>query len=273
MASPAKGLSDEEAARMMAALREGRTRRNLGVKPARLEAYFEAHPEYACEALPLVEANAKAAQLRKGATKRALTHCKYGHPLSGDNLYLAPGRKERKCWACIKRRDRAPQPPSAEQVQQATAALKAGKTINEICWGKVDGQKVGKAILTFRKLRLYRQLNPDFERFVVAAMADHNSKGQRRRFDQEKARAKIANEKPRRPKTWVRGKMSDDKASRILPGLRAGLTLRQLGVTPRRFNDYCDAHPDYAREARPLQAVNADRKMTPIGVMVTPLAR
>ncbi len=62
-------LSDEKAARMMVALREGRTRRTFRVTPARL-AYFKAHPEYALEALPLMEANAKAAFLKKGSTSQ-----------------------------------------------------------------------------------------------------------------------------------------------------------------------------------------------------------
>jgi hypothetical protein len=52
-----KGLSDEKAARMMVALREGRTLRTFGVKSPRLEAYFNAHPEFVQEALPLIEEN------------------------------------------------------------------------------------------------------------------------------------------------------------------------------------------------------------------------
>jgi hypothetical protein len=51
-----------------------------------------------------------------------------------------------------------------------------------------------------------------------------------------------------KPKTWVHHKMSDDKALRILPGLPAGLTLHQVHEVPRRFQVYCDAHPEYARE-------------------------
>ena len=61
-----------------------------------------------------------------------------------------------------------------------------------------------------------------------------------------------------KPKSWVHHKMSDDKALRILPGLRAGLTLHQVHEVPRRFQVYCDAHPEYAREARPLVAANAE---------------
>jgi hypothetical protein len=57
MATTPKGLSDEKAARMMVALREGRTLRTFGVTAPRLQAYFETHVEYAREALPLIEAS------------------------------------------------------------------------------------------------------------------------------------------------------------------------------------------------------------------------
>lgn len=30
------------------------------------------------------------------------THCKRGHPLSGDNLYVAPGLQNRKCRICVR---------------------------------------------------------------------------------------------------------------------------------------------------------------------------
>src|SRR5713226_5512657 len=171
------GLSDEKAARIMAGLREGRTLRPFAVKASRFDAYCETHPDYAREAKALLPENLKASNARKGAARRALTHCKYGHPLSGNNLYLAPGRKERKCWTCINRRDRSPRPPNQEQIRQVTAALNAGKTISQICWGKVGEQKVGGQILPFRNLKRYRELNPDFNKFVVSATANSKSKG------------------------------------------------------------------------------------------------
>lgn len=34
------------------------------------------------------------------------THCDYGHPLSGDNLYIYAKRNERLCMECIRRRRR-----------------------------------------------------------------------------------------------------------------------------------------------------------------------
>jgi hypothetical protein len=88
MPATPKGLSDDKAARMMVALREGRTLRRFGVKLPRLEAYFAAHPEYAWEARPLITANATAARLRKGDTLRTTTHCRAGlHLMTGDNVF------------------------------------------------------------------------------------------------------------------------------------------------------------------------------------------
>ena len=97
-----KGLSDEKAARMLVALREGQTLRKFGVKAPRLATYFDCHPEYAREALPLIETNAKAARLRKGARLGSRTHCRYGHPFSGENLFTSP-EVWRRCRICINR--------------------------------------------------------------------------------------------------------------------------------------------------------------------------
>jgi hypothetical protein len=205
IAKRTKAMIDTKAQLVLIALRKGRTlnsicggRLNGRQAPGEkitdhclFQNYCADHPEYSREANALLAENTKLAAARKGAPRRSLTHCKHGHPLSGDNLYLPPGRWQRQCWTCIKRRDKAPPPPTQEQIRQVTAALNRGKTIGEICWGKVSGQKVGKAILTFRKLKLHRDLNPDFDRFVVSAMADHNSKGQLRRFNPNRARAEI----------------------------------------------------------------------------------
>jgi hypothetical protein len=54
-ASTPPGLSDENAARMMIALREGRTLRTFGVRAPRLDTYFKTHPEFVQEALPLTQ--------------------------------------------------------------------------------------------------------------------------------------------------------------------------------------------------------------------------
>jgi hypothetical protein len=91
----------------------------------------------------------------------------------------------------MKLRYKSPVPATAEQIQQVTAALNAGKTINQICWGKRDGRKIETPILSVRKLKLHRQLNPAFERFVQSATYDNNGRGQRRRYQPERARIQI----------------------------------------------------------------------------------
>jgi hypothetical protein len=182
-----KGLSDEKAARIMTALRAGETPRKFAVKAWRLEAYLQAHPEYAAEARPLIETNAVAAQLRKGAKKRALPSCKYGHPLSGANLYLR-SNSTRRCLTCQHRRERHGKPANDIQIKHVTAALNAGKTITEICWGRVPGKPTLKRLVGFRNLRAYRELNPKFDDFVLSATVRSNSKAQQRRHDPGRAR-------------------------------------------------------------------------------------
>lgn len=187
MPNTPKGLSDEKAARMMTALRAGETPRKFAVKPWRFEAYLQAHPEYAVEAKPLIETNAAAAQLRKCAKKRALTHCKHGHPLSGANLYLR-SNGTRRCLTCQHRRERHGKPANEIQIKHVTAALNAGKTITEICWGRIPGKPPVNRLVGFRNLRAYRELNPKFDEFVLAATARSNSRAQQRRHDPERAR-------------------------------------------------------------------------------------
>jgi hypothetical protein len=130
----------------------------------------------------------------RGFHNRIKTHCPRGHPLSGDNLYTSSsGRQCRICRRLQSREQyrKTSRPPSMEQIHRVTAALNAGETISKICGTSRGSQKAGPRIILPQKLRVYRQLNPDFDRFVVSAMADHRSKGQLRRFNREKARVQI----------------------------------------------------------------------------------
>ncbi len=78
MPSTPKGLSDEKAAGVLVAFREGRTLRQFAMRAGRFDAYCKAHPEYAREALPLLEETetgllvtirgSKADQERQGVT-------------------------------------------------------------------------------------------------------------------------------------------------------------------------------------------------------------
>ena len=175
------GLSNEKAARMLAALREGRTLRKFSItgNSPRFLAYCEAHPEYSREALPLIEANAKAAQFRKGSVLRGRTHCKFGHPLSGDNLFLH-SKGWRCCRICDAKSHELNRRMSDQQARRVVDALNAGKTISNICKGGTDDY-----ILNHRALLLFRQKHPKFDRFVIqlstANAKDHHAEASARR--------------------------------------------------------------------------------------------
>jgi hypothetical protein len=164
------GMSPAMAGECMARLKAGSTVRKLSlglrqvgpglVTVGRFKKHCELHPEWAAEAWRISKANTKAA---RSAGFRALTHCKHGHPLSGDNLYLyvSHGRHERKCLRCNKRLAEFGRRMSEEQARRVVEALKGGKTIAEIT-------KTGPSyVLNNRALLLFRQKHPKFDRFVV----------------------------------------------------------------------------------------------------------
>src|SRR6266404_632367 len=118
------GIPPEMAIEFMAKLNAGSTVPKLTVggkfgpsivSYERFKKHCELNPIWAAEARRVSNANGRSL---KGARVRSLTHCKHGHHLSGDNLYIAPGRNERKCLTCVKRRYDAPVPATPEQIQQ-----------------------------------------------------------------------------------------------------------------------------------------------------------
>jgi hypothetical protein len=171
-----KGLSDEKAARMVVALREGRTLRTFGVRTPRLDAYFKAHPEYAQEATPLIEANAKAAQQRKGVN-RNLTHCKYGHSLADAYVSRQQGgyvkRDCRTCWAIRQKRPGVMRPEVAKQVE---ALLRKGMPISTFTKAGTKTYLVQHK--TFTRFRLE---NPHVDQLFMTNVKVANSRGQRLR--------------------------------------------------------------------------------------------
>jgi hypothetical protein len=179
------GLSDEKAARLMVGLRSGATLRKFGVKPLKLEAYFQAHPEYAREARPLIKANAEVARLRKGAHMRELTHCKHGHSLADAyvvhqrNGYIK--RNCRTCWAmCV---DRAViNPDIAKKVE---ALLRKGTPINSFTKAGSKSYLVRHA--TFTRFRLE---NPQINELFLQNRTSANSRGQALRHLRAKNAAK-----------------------------------------------------------------------------------
>jgi hypothetical protein len=130
-------------------------------------------------------------------------------------------------------RERHGKPANEIQIKHVTAALNAGKTITEICWGRIPGKPTVKRLVGFRNLRAYRELNSKFDGFVLSATARSNSKAQQRRYDPGRASIatrrdetndfyKILGMVPTRLPSHVR----DDIAQSIVLALLEGLLQR-----------------------------------------------
>lgn len=198
MPNTPKGLSDEKAARIMVGLREGYTTRKFWVGTARLEAYLVAHPEYAREARPLMEANTRAARKRKGSRLRDLTRlfCLKGlHPMTGNNVRIDPSRGRRACLACRNiARDNPPliTPIVLTKIKQA---LEAGASQSQICNGApVGGGKIDRSLILTTNHKFYQQrrLDPEFNKFVLAHLVDSLSTGQQARWRRSRTRIRTA---------------------------------------------------------------------------------
>jgi hypothetical protein len=246
------GMSPAMANEFMEGLKTGSTiaKLTLGYKSAkylvsyeRFKKHCELDPEWAAEARRISRANGL---IGKGVRLRNLTHCKYGHPLSGANIAREPNGR-RKCLTCVKRREQAPIPPAKEQVQQMTAALNRGSSLTLVCTGRVGGLRVQAPIFGFRKLKLYRRMDPAFDRFVTTATAQSNSKGQQRRHNPTKIRVetsraetndfyKIVNSMPARLPPEIR----DDIAQSIMLALLEGSLQRDQ--VPYRIRKFVTEH-------------------------------
>ena len=191
------GIPSVMAAEFLAAIKSGKTiqmltssKKEYGtafVSSGRFKAHCNLNPDWAREVRTLSNENTTRLM---GARGRKLTHCKHGHLLSRANVYVR-SNGTRKCVTCQKRIEKTGRPADDEQIKKVTAALNAGKTISQICWGMVGGKKSDVPIVGFRKLKRYRQLNPDFEIFLRSATADNNMKGQRRRYQPDRVRIEI----------------------------------------------------------------------------------
>jgi hypothetical protein len=171
-------LSEGKATRMMAALRGGGTLNKFGVKAPRLEAYFNAHPEYAQEARPMIEKNAAEARQRKGACIRNKTHCANGHSFAEHGrVAFHKGYLTRQCKAREVMRYRRGGVMKVDVLEKIKPRSVAGSSISSFT---KNGN--GSYLVRFDTLARYRRENPDFDRLVIEATKDSNRKGQLRRW-------------------------------------------------------------------------------------------
>ena len=162
----AKGLSDERAAKFMVALREGKTPGMFGTRRRDVELYCSTNPEYAREAIPLLEANAKAAYSRKGAHLRNRTHCKHGHSYAGARVYLKDGYRFRFCLECRKVDDAKGgiiKPAIAEKIKTVLKSPTASI-------GKIIHAGPSR-LVTYVALRAYQRAYPEIDALVSAVVS------------------------------------------------------------------------------------------------------
>ncbi|MGX1107523.1 hypothetical protein [Bradyrhizobium elkanii] len=234
-----KGLTHEKAARILSGLKEGKTLRLFWVRPDRFRDYCNKNPGYASQALPLSEANAKAARHRKGDALRTTTHCRAGlHRMTEDNVVLDAAHGRRRCLACFRIAKAQATVMRPEVVAAVEQALKGGATVSQIIQGKpVGGGKINRSlrIVDAAILARYRRENPEFDRFVFESTKGNVSRGQRLRYqrarnaekreeinDYYKIRAMLPTNFPDR----------DDVVSRIFESLLDG-SLRREDVKAR----------------------------------------
>jgi hypothetical protein len=186
------GLSNERAARLMLALREGRTPKSFGVSAIHLEKYLAIHPEYAREAHPLIEDNAKAARLRKGDKLRSTTHCRAGlHLMTGNNVFIDGTHGRRRCLACRRASTAKADEMRPEVVAAVKAALQGGATFSQICRGRpVGGGTTDRKLLLTQTKVFYqhRKNDQEFDSFVTQALAANQ------KFWAARRRTRIRNE-------------------------------------------------------------------------------
>jgi hypothetical protein len=163
------GIPPEMAIEFMARLNAGSTigkltsgKPNYGpafVNYPRFKKHCHLHPTWGAEARKISEANVIHL---KGALRKSLTHCRNGHAFSGDNLYVSPDGKERRCMTCMRFNGKFGRRVSEDQARRAIEALKAGALLTEICRTGAPSY-----VVTQRALQIFRSKNPKFDHLVA----------------------------------------------------------------------------------------------------------
>ena len=168
----------------------------FGTRLRCVDAYCATNPEYAQEARPLLDANAKAARYRKGSALRSTTHCRAGlHLMTGDNVFIDCTHGRRRCLACrrastAKAEEMRPEVVSAVKWPRCKAAPRLPRYVAEDQLG--GGARDRKLLLTQAKVFYqHRKNNPDFDNFVTRALAANQKLWPSRR------RTRMRNEKIR----------------------------------------------------------------------------
>jgi hypothetical protein len=166
-------MSDDKATRILPGLRAGLTLRQLGEAPRRFHAYCNKHPEYAREALPLMTANAAAAQARKGAHLRATTHCVKGHLQTADNVsFIGKSRRKRQCLTC---RRATLGNVGEEIVRVVVMRISEGASRNNLA-GRHGCHRVPNKVISFERLNAFIRKNRKIGQWMEKKLAENARK-------------------------------------------------------------------------------------------------
>jgi hypothetical protein len=150
----------------------------------RFNKHCELHPVWAVDAWRISRVNGN---LGKGSRLHKMTEkfCLKGlHAMVGSNVRIDPSTGWRACLAC--RYIARDNPPliTPDVLVKIRKALEAGASQSQICNGHpVGGGKKDKSLILTTNQKFYQQrrLDPEFDRFVIQALADSSSTGQRLR--------------------------------------------------------------------------------------------
>jgi hypothetical protein len=108
--------------------------------------------------------------------------------MTGSKVYFDGTHGRRRCVACRKASSYYAPLMSAETAAKVKKALERGATLNQVHGRPVAGGKRDRsAVITSAKIVMrYRRENPDFNRFVLFAIADSHTVGQRLRHERER---------------------------------------------------------------------------------------
>lgn len=204
------GMTTDQAGEFMGRLIAGQSLRRITsgdkrygpalVTPQRFKKHCELHPEWAAEAMRLAKANAKAADILKSVNsawrRRTQEVCLKGlHPMAGDNVRIDPSTGRRACLACRKFAAKNPPPMKPATIALVKRELDRGISLSQLTFGRPTGGGPKNSSLKIVDPAVFyhqRRIDPEFDRYIVARIAENSGRGQRIRYARARARVQSA---------------------------------------------------------------------------------
>jgi hypothetical protein len=98
--------------------------------------------------------------------------------MTAENVFFDGTHGRRRCLACRRASSNHAVPISPEVAEQVRRALQAGASLTQVTAGRPAGggkRNPRLIIASFKKIRRHRREHPDFDQFVIEAIADSAS--------------------------------------------------------------------------------------------------